>query len=70
MIITFLKNGVTITMESQQQLNIIPIKFCLVSEKLLSISNRFFDEVVQEQYQFHQIIPLNWKCNKNYFDML
>ena len=55
MIITFLKNVVIITMESQQQLNIIPIKFCLVSEKLLSISNRFFDEVVQEQYQFHQI---------------
>ena len=55
MIITFLKNVVRITMESQQQLNIIPIKFCLVSEKLLSILNRFFDGVVQEQYQFHQI---------------
>ena len=41
-------------MERQQQLNIIPIKFGLVSEKLLSNLNRFFDRFVQEPYQFDQ----------------
>ena len=53
MIIIFVKNVVRITMESQQQLNIIPIKFGIVSEKLLSNLNRF-DRFVQEQYQFDQ----------------
>ena len=49
----FLKDFFTITMDSQQQLNIIPIQFCLVTETFLSLLNRFFDGVVQEQYQFH-----------------
>ena len=53
LITTFLKIVFTINMESQQQLNIIPIKFCLVAEKLLSFLNNFFDGVVQEQNQFH-----------------
>ena len=49
----FLKDFLTITMESQQQLLIIPIQFYLVTENLLSFLNRFCDGVVHEQYQFH-----------------
>ena len=40
-------------MESQQQLNIIPIQFYLVTEKSFVFLKQIFDEVVQEQYQFH-----------------
>ena len=42
-------------MESQQQLLIIPIQFYLVTKNLLSFLNRFFDGIVQQQYQLHQI---------------
>ena len=49
----FLKDFLTITMESQQQLLIIPIQFYLVIENSFVFLKQIFYGVVHEQYQFH-----------------
>ena len=62
----------TFTLESQQQVNITTIEFCLVTEKLLYFLKPFLIELYLSNISLttFKIILLDWKCNEDYFDML
>ena len=59
-------------MESQQQLNIIPIQFYLVIENSFVFLKQIFMELYMSNISFTKLkfILSNWKCNEDYFDML